>query len=88
MNYPPDQIVTVSILTRVLDDRFGAFESKMMEGFEALERKIDIVDTSSMERHEALLKKIEAVGKESEQRDKLLSAQIMHLTITKMDKED
>lgn len=82
-------------INKNIDAKIGALESKMMEGFEALDRKIDFVETrgeaiaqASDEKSTQLLSEIKATRRESEQRDKLLTNQIMYLTTAKADVEN
>lgn len=92
-NIKDSDALTVGIFKALVEEiiipKFVALESKMMEGFDALDRKIDFVEGESERRdrelHKELSDKMDKSSQESEHRDRALSAQIQHLAFTKAD---
>jgi hypothetical protein len=52
----------IDSIEKRLDDRISALESKMMEGFEALDRRIDVVEKHSDHRDRALSTQIQHIA--------------------------
>jgi hypothetical protein len=75
-------------INRNVDIKISALESKMMEGFEALEGKIDFVEAHGEARDAELLKEIKNMGSNFEQRSKLINAQIEYLATNKADRKE
>ena len=89
-----NDVLTVGLFKILAEEiilpKFVTIESKMMDGFEALDRKIDIVDKESERRDGELSARIDAIAtdvtrldakvdsyaKESEDRDRSLIAEI------------
>ncbi len=67
------------------DRKFERLESKMMEGFDALDKKIDFVDANLSGRIDKVEIELKSVKTGADRQYRALTSQIQHLALTKAD---